>query len=413
MRIRIAVPEKHVSPAILNAALEATTLANEAMLESGEAEPITHAIKAGRVKWKPENFKDGEHFDLGDTVTKRGWGDCDDLAPAYAAELRATGRDPGARAVVRKSGPNMWHAVTQGSDGRIYDPSKAAGMGKERGVNGTSIMGMIASGPVLGLRQVGNRWASRLDLPSDAPLALCGLALGSSPLGAITEAVNAATVVGASSLMADPRDIARALAIEAACAGDDYGDTLRALDGDVDPEELGAIFSDVAHNLGSVLPAASAYTRHAQHAAATATTPIQDRLVAQLTRIIEHSGTPHAEAVAHARDAAAQAMAHHGVHGDEGVVGSFFGSLLKTAASFVPIPGVAAVANAVVDTVDPGGGGDGGGAPAPAAPPPRGGPPRGGHASSAPAATPVDWALQIRRGVVMNRSHNGAYMIRF
>jgi len=405
MRIRIAVPEKHVSPAILNAALEATTLANEAMLESGEVEPISSAIKSGRVKWKPEPFRDGEHFDLGQTVTQRGWGDCDDLAPALAAELRATGRDPGARAVVRKSGPNLWHAVTQGSDGRIYDPSRAAGMGRERGVQGTSIMGMIASGPVLGLRKVGSRWASRLDLPSGSPIAVCGLALRDSPLDAISEAVDTATVVGAASELADPRDVARALAIEAACAGDDYGDTLHALNGNVDPDELGAIFSDIAHNLAHVVPAANAYARHGQRAAASATMPTHERLVAELARIIEHTGVSHSEALQHASDAATQAMAHHGIHGDESSVGSFFGSILKTAASFVPIPGVSAVANAVVDAVDTGGGG--GDAPAPA---PGGGGAKGG---AVPRATPIDWALQIRRGVVMNRSQNGAYMIRF
>jgi hypothetical protein len=357
------------------------------------------------VKWKPENFRDGEHFDLGKTVQQRGWGDCDDLAPALAAELRATGRDPGARAVVRKSGPNLWHAVTQGSDGRIYDPSKAAGMGKERGVQGTSIMGMIASGPVLGLRRVGNRWASRLDLPSDSPLALCGLALRDSPLDAITEAVDTATVVGASSELADPHDVARALAIEAACAGDDYGDTLRTLNGHVDGEELAAIFSDVAHNLAGVVPAASAYTRHAQHAAASAHLGLYDRLVSELTRIAMHAGASREEAAKHAHDAATQAMAHHGVHGEESAVGSFFGSILKTAASFVPIPGVSAIANAVVDSVDSGGGGGD------AAPPP--GPPGKHGGPAGPRVTPVDWALQIRRGVVFNRSANGAYMIRF
>ena len=128
MRIRIAVPEKHVNASILDAALEATTRANEAALKAGDAKPISPFIKAGRVRWKPEPFTDGEHFDLSRQVVERGWGDCDDLAPAYAAELRYTGRDPGARAVVRRSGPNLWHAVTLLSDGTVKDPSRSAGM---------------------------------------------------------------------------------------------------------------------------------------------------------------------------------------------------------------------------------------------------------------------------------------------
>jgi hypothetical protein len=271
MRIRIAVPDAHVTPEVLEAALEATTAANHAMLESGDVEPISHSIRKGKVKWKPETFTDGEHFDLSDTVQKRGWGDCDDLAPALAAELRATGRDPDARAIVKRSGPNLWHAVTQTSDGRILDPSKAAGMGgrdgskyvlngevRGLGLNGTSVMGMVSDGAVLGLKPHQGKWASRCDLPLEGyDAAISGVALASSPLMALERAIRSATCVGAASELVSDEDIARALAIHAAASGNDYGEALRAYGQHLSGEELGSIFSSISKGLKSALPMAA------------------------------------------------------------------------------------------------------------------------------------------------------------
>jgi hypothetical protein len=131
MRIRLAVPDQlddKERKLALNHALEAVTIANSAMMKRGLVPKISGFIKAGKVKWKPEPPGD-EHFDLASTVIQRGWGDCDDLAPAYAGQLRATGQDPGARAFVKRSGPTRWHALVRRSDGTIVDPSRAAGMG--------------------------------------------------------------------------------------------------------------------------------------------------------------------------------------------------------------------------------------------------------------------------------------------
>lgn len=254
MRIRIAVPDAHVTPAVLNAALEATTAANEAMISAGEVPLVSELIKRGRVKWKPEPFKDGEHFDLISQFKDRGWADCDDLGPALAAELRATGRDAGARSVVMRSGPKTWHAVTELSDGRILDPSRAAGMGhKIKGLNGSNVMASLG-GAVIGLRPARGQWAARCDLPIDGtPSALCGVSYGRTAFDAITRAVDGATLVGEASELADPQDIARALAIQAACSGADYRDALEALSGHLDAEEVGSIFS----SLKSLAPLAS------------------------------------------------------------------------------------------------------------------------------------------------------------
>lgn len=170
MRIRLAIPDRLVTPEALEAALEATSLANEQAILRGEVPPLTEAIKKG-VRWKPEPFTDGEHFDLAHQVTARKWGDCDDLAPWLTGELRATGQDPGAVSRVYKSGPDRWHVVTQTSDGEILDPSKWAGMGKKSaqvsgGVHAVTArpFARMGEGALCCVPHNGHYW-SRVDLP--------------------------------------------------------------------------------------------------------------------------------------------------------------------------------------------------------------------------------------------------------
>ena len=274
MRIRIAVPDAHVTPEVLNAALETTTRANHAMLEAGDVPPVSELIRQGAVRWKPEPFTDGEHFDLLPDVAARGWGDCDDLAPALAAELRATGRDPGARAFVRKSGPKRWHALVKTSDGETIDPSAAAGMYEEQarrrggsvsgagdapGVYG-AVMPTMAERCGIGIKRAKGRWAARCDLPfAGLPVAICGVAFGDTASEAIAEAIDSATVVGVSSEAVDMHDIARALAIQSAVSGHDFYDVAEELDGYLGEEELGSIFSSIAHGLKSIVPAAASF----------------------------------------------------------------------------------------------------------------------------------------------------------
>lgn len=171
MRIRLAIPDRLVTPEALEAALEATSLANEQAIVRGEVPPLEEAIAKG-VKWKPEPFTDGEHFDLAHVVNKRRWGDCDDLSPYLTGSLRATGDDPGAVSRVYQSGPNRWHVVTETSDGRILDPSKWAGMGKKKsGPDIVGICGVTArpfarngEGGMCCVPHKGKYW-SRCDLP--------------------------------------------------------------------------------------------------------------------------------------------------------------------------------------------------------------------------------------------------------
>lgn len=136
MRIKVGVPDEHVTPEVIDPVLEAVTRLNEHMLRTGQT-PTSHELIAAGARWRPENLGD-EHFDHGGTIASRGWGDCDDWAPLHAATLRATGQDPGAIARVLPSGPNTFHAIVQKSDGSVEDPSVAAGM---RPIQGPAVIG--------------------------------------------------------------------------------------------------------------------------------------------------------------------------------------------------------------------------------------------------------------------------------
>jgi hypothetical protein len=210
---------------VLNAALETSTRANQALIEAGEQPLISSFIKRGKVIWQPERFQDGEHFDLATDVIKRGWGDCDDLAPAYAAELRATGKDKGARAFARPSGPNRWHALVRLSNGRELDPSKAAGMGKGR-IRGRGIQRVLqnklSGRGALGVKRAPKGWAARCDLPLDGTdMHVSGLGLEDTIEDAIEQAIHGAALVGELANDVDEETLRRALALQAALTGDE------------------------------------------------------------------------------------------------------------------------------------------------------------------------------------------------
>lgn len=174
------MPERHISKPILDAALEATTLLDESLIESGAP---TFREAGHKVVWRPEPAGHGENFDHVLTGLRRGWMDCDDLAPWHAASLRVTGQDPDAFAEVYKSGPGRWHAVVRRGDGSIDDPSKWRGMrpGVAPGVMGVgaifvhgagglvgSDVGAYSIDPRLYVRPRGDgAWESRTDMPYD------------------------------------------------------------------------------------------------------------------------------------------------------------------------------------------------------------------------------------------------------
>jgi hypothetical protein len=249
MRINLAIPEEHVKAPVLNGALEAVTRLNEDLIKAGDS-PTSHQLLERGAIWKPEKPGD-EHFDHGGLIAERGDGDCDDWAPLHAATLRVTGIDPGARAVVRKSGPKRWHATVIRSNGQEDDPSLAAGMpGPARNVGARSAtlpvmfgraqrsgvvngsVGSFIATPHLAMRPVADRagqieaWQARADLPwhwqpGSGPADLAMATLHMSPVSdqAVVGAVRGAFRLGCASGFADPEHLKRMSAIEDACNG--------------------------------------------------------------------------------------------------------------------------------------------------------------------------------------------------
>lgn len=251
MRIRLAIPDRLVTPEALEAALEATSLANEQAIVRGEVPPLTEAIAKG-VKWKPEPYTDGEHFDLSHVVAARKWGDCDDLAPWLTGELRASGEDPGAVSRVYESGPNRWHVVTQLSDGSILDPSKWAGMGKKSSPDAKGVSGVTArpfarlgEGAMCCVPHQGKYW-SRCDLPfPDADGHIASHARADTPEESLNRAIAGAIACGEE---IDCDLIDRARVMGAMLIGDARYDP-----------EIGSIFSKLAKVVKKAVPFATSF----------------------------------------------------------------------------------------------------------------------------------------------------------
>jgi hypothetical protein len=246
MRIRLAIPDRLVTPAALEAALEATTLANAEAISRGEVPSLSDAISRG-VKWQPEPYLDGEHFDLSHQVAARGWGDCDDLAPWLAGELRASGDDPDARPRVYKTGKDRWHVVVETGDGKILDPSEWAGMRKRSGQPNKGVSGTIArpfARPGTGALTVmphAGAWWSRCDLPwPDGCGHLASHARASTPEQALEHALRGAVACG---------DQIESPLTERALA---CGEILLS-----DASEVGSIFSSLGKIVKKALPMAS------------------------------------------------------------------------------------------------------------------------------------------------------------
>lgn len=259
MRINVAVPEAHVQAPVLDAALESVTRLNESLLASDQIPSFEKALRYG-VKWKPEP-PGAEHFDHGGTVIARKWGDCDDLAPYHAASLRHSGEDPGATAIVQKSGPSRWHAVVQRSNGDIDDPSKRAGMGGPHAYLGAALPLMypapssVVGGayiirPQIALRPVPHGWQARADIPwhhwdendKPTPSDYAMATLHRAPVAhtALTGAIDGACRLAICGGFADPEHIQRLSAL---------ADMLEGAEFDEVAEEYGDEHAHAAHQV--------------------------------------------------------------------------------------------------------------------------------------------------------------------
>jgi hypothetical protein len=233
MRIQYAIPEGAVSKPVLDAALETSTRANQSLIEAGLMPWASDEIKRGRVKWRPEPFSDGEHFDLGHQVTARGWGDCDDLAPWLAAELRARHIDPHCVAEAIRSGKRRWHAIVRLSNGDVVDPSEHAGMSAykrahaaKKGVHG-AINGPICQPGrgALAFKRYMGRIAARADLPIDGcDMHVSGVCVAEDLDDAINGAMNTAMFMDRFSEAVDPFVAQRLNCLQQALQGYDEDD---------------------------------------------------------------------------------------------------------------------------------------------------------------------------------------------
>lgn len=262
MRVRLAIPENelddHEKKDALDAALEAVTRTTEPLVRNKRVPLAAQAIKGGLVKWQPEPPGD-EHFDLPTTVLARKWGDCDDLAPWHAASLRAAGNDPGARAIVRKSGPNRWHAVVQRSDGSIDDPSRAAGMGRGRSSVVGGVDSVVGAAPsvhapmhdarlcaaIYPFQKNGRRgWIARVDVPdSGFPWHWSGLSVADNVHGSLVGAIQTARAVAENGNM-NSDDECRLGALEDLLSGEDPDEVAEALQEFLAGEDAETVMED-------------------------------------------------------------------------------------------------------------------------------------------------------------------------
>ena len=236
MLVNIGIPESEISKPVLDAGLEAVTRLNEQLIRSGKAPDFSAQIKAG-LRWAPEP-PGQESFDHAGITAKRMWADCDDLAPLHAATLRVRGIDPGAKAVVYKSGPSMWHAVTERSDGSFQDPSQTAGMkvrpgGHAAGIPAAVVGCMSVVGgaaipddgmPLIAIQDNGSTWVARSDLPIvHGPLArqasLVVRKSATTPAKALAGSVLGACILGASSRYTSKRHLDKLWALSGLLQG--------------------------------------------------------------------------------------------------------------------------------------------------------------------------------------------------
>jgi hypothetical protein len=194
MQFRISVPNRILDEDTINAALETSTRANEALARHGLLPDLGAALAAG-ARWAPEPWP-FEEFALAHTVAGRKVGDCDDYAAWLAGQLRAAG-DTRARAFVYRTGPSRWHAVVQDGRGRVLDPSVWAGMPTRKGKPpggrvGPPTIPLVSAGrsaicvvPDKKRRQ----WYARADLPMGDGMHLAAWSRQQHPQHALTEAI--------------------------------------------------------------------------------------------------------------------------------------------------------------------------------------------------------------------------------
>jgi hypothetical protein len=264
--VKIGLTAENVSKPVLDAAVEAATAVTQAEYEQGNVPPMQAQIEQHGVRWAPEANPPGqESFDPPSVYLKRGTADCDDLAPAWAAELRFSGVDPDAKAEVYQSGPKRFHVVVRRGDGTVDDPSKWAGMGRVEG-SGVPMRAPIGHSRLVVGFQHAPRGLVRARL--DAQPAVSGdvgasvECIGYDTLDALDRATRAAAILA---FWGAPDDVlARILACQSAIrtpavSGESWEEYVGAIQASIDPAAASNIAMTLLdpfglHNL--IMPAA-------------------------------------------------------------------------------------------------------------------------------------------------------------
>lgn len=90
------------------------------------ASPLPPLYQSG-VRYEREP-RGQENWQTCHETLKRKAGDCEDLAAWRAAELRVTGADPAAVAIIKRIRPGLIHCLVRRGNGHLEDPSKILGM---------------------------------------------------------------------------------------------------------------------------------------------------------------------------------------------------------------------------------------------------------------------------------------------
>ena len=103
-------------PKLWAKAAEGLVAVNMALIQRLRLPPLY----SSHIVYRPEVT---ERWENAQTLNKRGYGDCEDLAAYRVAELRLNGEHT-AKVFIYRSGQRRWHAVVKRAKGQIEDPTK-------------------------------------------------------------------------------------------------------------------------------------------------------------------------------------------------------------------------------------------------------------------------------------------------
>ncbi len=164
MQAELGLP---ASPRVLAGALTGLVKANKIMMRAAQTrgQRVPRLYKSG-VRYRRER-PGYEKWDTWDRVLRRGYGDCEDLAAWRVAELHLSGQDPGARAIVKRTGRRTLHALVRRGDGTLEDPSQRLGM-RRGGLDDRPEVELGAAPNAMAtyrIQRVPGGWIARVQLP--------------------------------------------------------------------------------------------------------------------------------------------------------------------------------------------------------------------------------------------------------